>query len=108
MRVTPFHLHHRSPPASQSYCLIREARPRRHGPATAVLGDNPQRAERANHRIVGAITGELHVQMHLSRPSSDDSAKIPLAVVPVRSRTGEEVAKIGARLVPYPHVAAGQ
>jgi hypothetical protein len=55
-------------------------------------GDDPQRAERADHRVVGAVAGELHVQVHLGGPGGDKLAKIPAAVVPVRAGSGEKVA----------------
>src|SRR6266851_5185505 len=88
--------------------LISEARPSRHGPASFLLGDDPQRAERANNRLVGAIAGELYVQVDLGGSSDDNLAKIPFAVVPVRAGTGEKIAKIVARPIPHPHAAPGQ
>ena len=45
--------------------------------------------------------------MHLGLSGGDNFPKIPFTVVPVRTGTGEKVAKIGSRLIPYPHSAAG-
>src|ERR1700724_3647917 len=99
---------HRLPGQNRSRRSIREARPRSPRPAPAPLGDDPQRAERADDRIVDAIAGEPYVQMHLGRSGGDDSAKIPFAVVPIRAGPSEKVAEVGAGLIPYPHPAPGQ
>src|SRR6266850_6337948 len=87
--------------------LVSEARPSRHSPASVLFGKDPQRAERADNRIVDAIAGELYVHMYLGRSGGDNLAKIPFAVVPVRPGTGEKIAKIVARPIPHPHRAPG-
>ena len=65
-------------------------------PSATSFGDDPKGAKWTNHRIVGA--GELHVQMHVGASGSDNSAKVPAAVVPVRTGAGERIAKIGSRM----------
>ena len=61
-----------------------------------------------DHRVVGAIAGELHVQVHLGGAGGDNLAKIPSAVVPVCAGSGEKVAEVGTGLIPHPHLARGQ
>ena len=46
--------------------------------------------------------------MYFGRSGGDDLAKIPFTVVPVRAGTSEKITEIGTRLIPYPHLAAGQ
>jgi len=59
-------------------------------------------------RVVDAIAGELHVQVHLGGAGGDNLAKIPSIVVPVQAGAGEEVAKVGSGLIPQPHLARGE
>src|SRR5688572_3747 len=69
----------------------REARAHLRGPTAIELRDDPQRAERADGRIVGAVTRELDVEMDLVGFGGDDVAEVPRAVVPVLPRARVEV-----------------